>query len=66
MEKAESMTRDLNDRLFALLRDTRASSGAFSCECGEDACNRSVELSLAEYQSLRVVRGGPVLSPDHA
>jgi hypothetical protein len=59
------MTRDLNDRLFALLRDLRSSSGEFSCECGEDACDRSVQLTLDEYQSLRVNTGEPVLSPEH-
>ena len=65
MEESASMTRDLNDRLFALLRDMRSSSGKFSCECGEDACDRSVELTLAEYQSRRVNSGEPVLSPEH-
>ena len=59
------MTRDLNDRLFALLRDLRSSSGSFSCECGKDVCDRSVELTLAEYQFLRLNTGEPVLSPEH-
>ncbi len=63
MEKSAAMTRDLNDRLYALLRDLKKSSGEFTCECGQD--DRSVQLSLPEYLSLRVHRGEPVLSPEH-
>jgi hypothetical protein len=65
LEKSAAMTRDLNDRLYALLRDLKKPAGDFTCECGEDACDRSVQLSLPEYLSLRVHRGEPVLSPEH-
>jgi hypothetical protein len=59
------MTRDLNDRLYALLRDLKSSAGDFESECEDDACRRSVQLTLLEYESLRLHRGEPVLSPEH-
>ena len=65
MEESVAMTRDLNDRLFGLLRDLRSSSGDFSCECGDNSCRRSVELTLGDYETMRVHRGEPLLSPDH-
>jgi hypothetical protein len=62
----ERMVRELNDRLYALLRDLRAPDGDFDCECGEAACRRSVALTLQEYATLRVQAGRAVLSPEHA
>jgi hypothetical protein len=58
--------RDLNDRLYALLRDLKSSAGDFECECGDGACGRSVALTLREYEAIRLERGNPVLSPEHA
>jgi hypothetical protein len=63
-ESAERMLRDLNDRLYVLLRDLRATEGKFDCECGDRGCGRSVELSLREYSAIRL-DGGVVLSPEH-
>jgi hypothetical protein len=63
-EPAERMLRDLNDRLYVLLRDLKADEGKFDCECGGRDCGRSVELSLPEYLAIRL-DGGVVLSPEH-
>ena len=65
-ESGERMVRDLNDRLYALLRDLKAVHGHFDCECGDQACGRSVALTLREYEAIRVQRGQPVLSPEHS
>jgi hypothetical protein len=65
MGSEPAMVRDLNDRLYVMLRDLRSSSGQFGCECGDASCGRSVSLMLSEYEKLRVDRGEPVLSPDH-
>lgn len=35
---------------------------AFLCECGEEACHRTVVLSPAEYEALRPE---PILHPSH-
>jgi hypothetical protein len=61
----ERMIRDLNDRLYALLKDLKAPHGKFDCECGDRACGRSVALTLREYEAIRVREGQPVLSPEH-
>ena len=61
----ERMIRDLNDRVYGLLKDVNAPRGEFDCECGDQACGRSVELTLREYETLRVHESRPVLSPEH-
>jgi hypothetical protein len=60
----ERMARDLNDRLYALLKDLELTSGKFDCECGDPDCQRSVGVDL---HNLPVIRncGGRVLSPEH-
>jgi hypothetical protein len=60
------MMRDLNDRLYALLRDLRTPDAEFDCECGDPGCRRSVALTLQEYAAIRADGSRPVLSPDHA
>ena len=59
------MIRDLNDRLYGLLKDLDAPHGEFDCECGDQGCGRSVALTLREYEVLRVNEGQSVLSPEH-
>ena len=59
------MVRDLNDRVYALLRDLKAPHGEFDCECGDPDCGRSVELTLEEYAAMRARGGRGVLSPEH-
>jgi hypothetical protein len=65
-EPAERMIRDLNDRLYALLKDLRAAHGNFDCECGDPKCGRSIALTLQEYAAIRANAGRGVLSPEHA
>jgi hypothetical protein len=60
------MVRDLNDRLYGLLKDLRAPHGDFDCECGDPGCGRSVALTLQKYAALRARAGGAVLAPEHA
>jgi len=59
------MVRDLNDRLYALLRGLRSPAGDFECECGDAACNRLVVLTLGEYEAIRLNCAEPVRSPEH-
>jgi len=61
----ETMVRDLNDRLYRLLKDLRAAKGDFDCECGDPACKRSVALTLQEYEAMRTVPDRGVVSPEH-
>jgi hypothetical protein len=68
------MKRDLNDLLYGLVRGLKSSAGDFTCECGQDACDRSVQLTLPEYcsnlRSCEVWRlphaGVTISSPEHA
>jgi hypothetical protein len=59
------MVRDLNDRLYGLLRDIREAEGRFECECGDPGCGRLVVLSLQEYVAVRLSGGRGVLAPEH-
>jgi hypothetical protein len=59
------MVRDVNDRVYALLKDLAAPRGEFDCECGQLGCRRSVELTLQEYKTMRAQEGRAVLSPEH-
>jgi hypothetical protein len=59
------MVRDLNDRLYAMLRDLKTPHGDFDCECGNPDCGRSVAFKLPEYAAMRVSGGLGVLSPEH-
>jgi hypothetical protein len=61
----ERIVRDLNDRLYALLRDIKASEGKFDCECGEPDCRRTVTVSLRDYAAMRAFGGRGVFSPEH-
>jgi hypothetical protein len=47
------LVRDLNDRVYALLRDIAAPEGAFVCECDDPDCERSVALTIREYAAIR-------------
>ena len=60
------MVRDLNDRLYALLRDLGAPEGVFGCECGDAGCGRSVPVPLHEYALIRAQQSAAVLSPRHS
>jgi hypothetical protein len=60
------MVRDLNDRVYVLLKDLAAPHGEFDCECGDPACGRFVELTLQEYLTIRAQDGQAVLSPEHS
>ena len=64
-EPAERMLRDLNDRLYVLLRDLKADEGKFDCECGGRDCGRSVELSCGfAFLARRSQRETPEPDPD--
>ena len=49
------MVRDLNDRVYALLKDLKAPHGEFDCECDDPDCGRSVELTLEEYAAMKLL-----------
>jgi hypothetical protein len=38
----------------------------YFCECGTAGCLDTVELTLAEYESVRAEEAALVISPDHA
>jgi hypothetical protein len=46
------------------LSDAGSETWEFLCECGDEACERWITLTLAEYESLRQ-REEPILAPGH-
>jgi hypothetical protein len=64
----EALFREVNERI----REITASQGVpldervlFQCECGRISCRQQVELSLAEYESVRSEPSRFVTLPDH-
>jgi hypothetical protein len=37
----------------------------FVCECGNDECSKAIELTLAEYEAVRVHARRFAIAPDH-
>jgi hypothetical protein len=59
--------REVNDRIYETLVGTAAENGDFLCECGEEDCSETIQISLAEYLELRTSTDPTILrSAAHA
>src|SRR4051794_38253846 len=58
---------EMNDgvALFAAYTSAEEEKWSFICECGEDACEAWLELTLDEFRGRRI-EGTPVLGVGHA
>ncbi len=57
--------REVNDRAFELLSELGLSptgdDGKFLCECSDDGCIETIELTLREYAALQEAEDRPPL-----
>ena len=60
--KNETMFREVNERVIEL-RD--GNEVEVLCECGAAGCIESVNITLAEYESVRADPGAFVIAPGH-
>ena len=53
--KNEALFREVNERITEVTQGLAddAEAAEFLCECGDEACTRTLELSLAAYEELR-------------
>ena len=66
LSEAHKIARELNERT----RDTAKPSGPdtsvrFLCECGNEGCTETVELSLDEFEAIRWRERVYVVTPGH-
>ena len=52
-EGAENEMREVNDRIYAALVETGAEDGYFICECGDQGCYGTIQLTLREYAAIQ-------------
>ena len=52
-EGAENEMREVNDRIYAALVETGGEDGDFICECGDQDCYGTVQLTLREYAAIQ-------------
>jgi hypothetical protein len=59
--------RDANESTAQTLvaRPARQSVGSFVCECGDRGCTCAINLTLAEYESVRACATHFAIAPDH-
>ena len=60
--------RQLNERIAevkARLGFERGGQLRFVCECGNDECTQAIELTLTEYEAVRVHARRFAIAPDH-
>ena len=64
----QSMFRDINERLGALLggRDDTFPREEFLCECASEVCVEHITLTVAEYRNVRADPATFAVFPDHA
>ena len=47
----QALLREVNERIEELARD--AANPQFLCECADESCTETIELSIAEYETAR-------------
>ena len=60
------LMRLVNDRVFEILSELGSEDGEFVCECSDEACIDTIQLTLSEYAALRGREDTPSLKlPTH-
>ena len=60
------LIREVNDRVFEVLREIGSEEGGFLCECSNTRCIETIHLTLPEYAALRAQPESPLLKlPGH-
>jgi hypothetical protein len=55
------LQREVNDRIYEVLREWGGEDGDFYCECGRPECDELIQVTLREYAA----RGKALLAPEH-
>jgi hypothetical protein len=67
--KNEALFREVNERIRDVSERVVAFDGdatlEFVCECSEEGCSEAVELTLAEYESVRSDPTHFIVAPGH-
>jgi hypothetical protein len=67
LDGKQRLMREVNDRILESLEGFGSEDGDFLCECGEESCAETIQLTLREYAALKARGDGEVLrSPTHA
>lgn len=63
--KTQGLFREVNERIAEITTSNGEAASEFLCECGRTDCTSVVELSLTEYQALRLGGEFFVAAPGH-
>jgi hypothetical protein len=47
------LVRGVNDRIYGVMLGLGSEDGDFLCECGDEECGETVQITLREYAALR-------------
>jgi hypothetical protein len=47
------LIRAVNDRIFKVLSELGSEDGEFLCECSDEGCIETIQLTLREYAALQ-------------
>jgi hypothetical protein len=53
--------REVNDRIFEILSGLGSEDGGFLCECDDETCVKTIQMTLSEYASLQARGDKPFL-----
>ena len=59
----QALIREVNERIEQMLED--AAHPEFLCECGDENCIQTLQLSIAEYESIRSAPNRFPITPGH-
>jgi hypothetical protein len=45
--------REVNDRIFEILSGLGSEDGEFLCECDDETCVQTIQMTLSEYAALQ-------------
>jgi hypothetical protein len=58
--------REVNDRIFEILSQLGSEDGEFLCECHDETCVQTIQMTLSEYAALQAQPDRPPLKlPRH-
>ena len=63
--KTESLFRDVNERIAEASERFDADEAHFMCECADPECAERLEVSLGEYEQVRMNGTTFLLDPEH-
>jgi hypothetical protein len=61
LESHSQLIMGLNDRIFEVLSEIGGEDGDFLCECSNERCVETIQLTLREYAALQEVEERPPL-----